>query len=103
MEILNKCTEVTFRLTGEDGVERVKGVDSFNYIGRILHRSEANWTAVLKNIQKARQVWGSLGKLLRWEDVDLIVLEKFYRTVVEEVLLFGAETWVMMTGMSQKL
>ena len=38
--IANKCTEATFSLTGEDGAENVEGVEVFNYLGRLLERSD---------------------------------------------------------------
>ena len=44
-----------------------------------------------------------LGKLLRQEGVDTIILAKFYWYVVQAVLLFGAETWVLLVAMLKKL
>ena len=90
--IANKCTEDTFGFTGEYGAESIEGVESFRYLGRLLHRSENDCLAVRGNIWKARQVWGCLGKLLRREGVEPFVSEKFYRAVVQAVFLFGEET-----------
>ena len=101
MEIANKCMNATFRLMEEDGADIIEGVDSFNYLGRILHKLDDNCSEVLRKILKERQVWGSLGKLLR--RADLFVSANFYRAVVQAVLLFGADTWVMTSAMSQKL
>ena len=78
-------------------------MDSFNYSGCVLHRSGEDWLAVLWNIRREIQVWGRLGKLLRREGADPIVSAKFYRAVVQAVLLFGAETWVLTAAMLQKL
>ena len=103
MAIVKKCTEATFILTVEDGLESVNRYDSFNYLGQLLYQLDDNFPAVLKNIRKARKVWGRLGKLLRCEGADIIVSEKFYRAVVQAVLLVGAETWFMTVAMSQKL
>ena len=36
MAIANKLTEKTVSLTGDDRVENIKGVDVFNYLGRLL-------------------------------------------------------------------
>ena len=36
-----------------------------------------------------------LGKLLRRKGADPILLEMFYFVVVQVVLLFGVETWVL--------
>ena len=65
MEISENCTGANFYLTGEDGAECVEGVNYLKYLGRILHRVDEDWLAVLRNIQRTRQVWGQLGRLLR--------------------------------------
>ena len=103
MAITAKCLEATFSLTGEDEAERIKGVGRFKYLGKMLDQSDDDWKSVLHNIRKARQVWGRLGKLLRREWAELTVPEKFYLTVVQAVLLFGAETWVLTEIMIQRL
>ena len=103
VEIVAKCTEATFSLTGDDGAECFVGVYSFKYLGRILHQEENDWLAVLRNIQRARQVWGWLGKLLRQEGADPILSAKFYRAVVQAVLLFGADTSVLSAAMLKNL
>ena len=63
---------------------------SFKYLEILLDRSDKDCPAVLHKISKARQVWGRLGKLLWREGADPTVSEKFYRAVVQAVLLFGA-------------
>ena len=62
MEIAEKCVGETFSLTGDDRVEFFEGVNSFNYLGRILQRTDGDWPEVIQSIGRARQVWGSLGK-----------------------------------------
>ena len=88
----------------QDGrAECFEGVDSFNYLGRVLHQTENDWPEVLRNIRRARQVWGRLGKLLRREGAELIISAKFYRAVVQAVLPFGEKTWVMLAVMLSKI
>ena len=41
--------------------------------------------------------------MLRRERADPIILAKFYHSVVQAVLLFGAETWVLTAAISYKL
>ena len=53
----------------------------------------------MRNIRRARQVWGRLGELLSRESDDPIILYKFYWAVVQVVLLFGAESWVLLAAM----
>ena len=78
-------------------------MDSFEYLGCVLHWLDEDFPEVVWNIGGARQVWGRLGKLLRREGADPIVSAKLYREVVQAVLLFGAETWVFTAEMLQKL
>ena len=93
--IVAKYLEAMFSLTGEKELEGIEGVDMFKYLQRLLERSDGDWTASLRNIRKARQMWGRIGKLLRMEGVEPTVSEKFYHVVVQTLLLFGAETWVL--------
>ena len=92
MEIAAKCKGATFSLIGDDGAEYFYGVDLFKYWGRVLHWADEEWPAVRRNIGRAIQFWGRLGKLLRREGAYPIVSAEFYRAVVQAVLLFGAET-----------
>ena len=41
--------------------------------------------------------------MLRQEGADPIISEKFYCAVVQAVLLFGSETWVLTAAILQKL
>ena len=70
-------------------------MDSFKYLGWVLHRLDEDWPEVRWKIWRARQVWGRLGKLLRRERAYPIILDKLYRVVVQAVLLFGSEIWVL--------
>ena len=103
MKIVVKRSEATFSLTREDETERIDGVGRLKKPGRLLDWSDDDWPEILHNISKARQVWGRLGKILWREGVEPTVLEKFYRALVQAVLMFGAETWVLTEIMSQSI
>ena len=76
----------------------------FKYLGRPLDLWEDDWPAVLRNIRKARQVWGHLGKMLQREGENPEVSTKFYRAVIKALLLlFGVETWVLPVPMARRL
>ena len=75
----------------------------FKYLGQLLYRLDGDWPEVLHNIRKARQVWGRRRKLLRREGVYSDVSKTFYHAVLQVVLLFGAETWVLLAPMAQRL
>ena len=75
----------------------------FKYLGRLLDWLDDNCQAVLQNTRKVRQVWGRLGKMLQREGVELDVSEKFDGSVIQVALLFGAEMWVLLETMVQRL
>ena len=49
--------------------------------------------------QRVWRVWGRLRNLLQREGADSKVVEIFYRTVVQAVLLFGSCFWFLLTAM----
>ena len=52
------CGEMEFILYGEEGDERVENVPNFRYLGRPLDQTDDDWTAVRRNIMRARSDWG---------------------------------------------
>ena len=68
-------------------------------MGRPLEQTDDDCPEVWKNIILARSVWGRLGVLVIWEGVDPKVAEMFYRSVIKAVILFGADTWVLLASM----
>ena len=55
------------------------------------------------NLGKARNSWGRLSCILIREGADPKVSEHYYKVVVQAVLLFGEETWVITPRMEQAL
>ena len=90
MAIADRCSEETFILTWEEETECNDGVEVFKYLRRLLERLDNDWSAVLQNIRKARQLWGSLEKMLQKEGGEPAILEKFYCAVIYAVFLFEA-------------
>ena len=75
----------------------VEGVATFRYLGRPLDQTDDDWPVVRRNIMHVRLVWGRLGTLLQQEGADPRVAAMFYRAVVQAILLYGSETWVLST------
>ena len=69
----------------------------------MLHWSDNNWPEVLQNNSKVRKVWGCLRKILWREGAKSAISAKFYCAVIQAVLLFGAETWLLLAPMAQRL
>ena len=53
------------------------------------------WPAVAGNLGKARKSWGRMQRILSREGANKRVSGNFFKAVVQQVLLFGAETWVV--------
>ena len=67
-------------------------VTSFKCLGRIMITSGDNWTTVVGNLRKARDIWALLLRTLGREGVNLRFSGIFFKAVVRAVLLFGLET-----------
>ena len=81
----------------------MQSVTEFRYLGRILTSTDDDWPAVARNLQKVRVTWGRLARILGREGADLKVSRNFYIAVTQQVLLFGAETWVLTRNMEAAL
>ena len=54
-----------------------------------------NWPVVVANIWKTRKKWDRISRILGREDADAKTLGIFYKVMVQTVLMFGSEMWVM--------
>jgi hypothetical protein len=70
-------------------------VEVFKYLGRLLAMDDNDVQAIRANLKKARKCWKMLSRFLRAENMDARVCGMFYKAVVQAVLLFGSETWVL--------
>ena len=73
----------------------MEAVLEFRYLRRLLTATDNDWPAVAGNIQKERVSWGRLARVLGREGADPKMSRSFYTAVTQQVLLFGAETWVL--------
>ena len=85
-----------FSLYGREGGALVEGMVQFKYLGLPLDKTDDYWPAVRQNVKRARRVWGRLGKMLQREGAEIKVSEILYRAVLQALLLFGSESWVML-------
>ena len=75
--------------------KQIQTVPSFKYLGRILTEGDDDWPAVAGNLAKSRKIWGRLQGILSREGATKRVSGNLFTAVVKQVLLFGAETWVV--------
>ena len=99
MEMAARCVEMEFSLEGGDEEERVDNVTTLQYMGRPLDQMDDNFPAVRRNIMRTRSVLGRLGTLLRREGSESRVAAMFYRALVQGILLYGLNMWVLLEAM----
>jgi len=82
----------------------IKTVSEFKYLGRMVTKEDSDWSAVNYNLKKAKNAWYQMTRILtkrgsknnKWRTT-------IYKSIVEAILLFGAETWVLSKAMETKL
>ena len=81
----------------------IENVTDFKYLGRILHYNDLDDAAVTQNLQKARKVWSHIHRILRADGCSPHVMAYFYKTIIQSVLLFGSESWVLSQRLRKRL
>jgi hypothetical protein len=74
--------------------EALDRVEVFIYLGRLLAQDDDDIQAIRNQMQKARGTWAHVGQVLRAENVPPRIAVKFYKAVVQAVLLYSSKTWV---------
>jgi len=85
------ATEVSFTIDGDE-IERVT---QFRYLGRILEENDDDAHASSRQLASARTKWNRIGQMLRSEGMKPRAMGYFYKAVVQAILLYGLETWVV--------
>jgi hypothetical protein len=93
------AAETVFTANGEP-IETVK---DFKYLGRILSDNDSDEACVERNLKRAKGKWGMVCRILSSEDASPKVTGTFYKTIVQSVLLYGSESWVLTKPMIRKL
>ena len=70
-------------------------VEVFRYLGHLLLQDDDNIQAVRSQLCKARGTWARVGQVLRKENSPPRVSTKFYKAIVQSVLLYGSKMWVL--------
>jgi hypothetical protein len=81
------CCQV---MVHRDALEKV---EVFKYLGRMKAQDKNNAQAVRHQLRKAWGTWARIGQVLRSKITTPRVAAKFYKAVVQAVLLYGSETW----------
>ena len=86
---------------GEEETEIVGGGgegshrNSFRYLVLVISAADEEWPAVVGNLSRERAVWRSMTRILIREVAAPRVSGFFFKSMVQVMLIFGAETWVV--------
>ena len=94
-----QANQVKFYVDGNE-IERVR---YFKYLGRVLTEDDNDSMCIDANLRKARNQWNSIAKILKREGANSKCMARFYLTVVQAVLLYGADTWSISNRDNNKL
>jgi hypothetical protein len=94
-----KADEVDFTVRGIP----LDSVRAFLYLGHKLLSSENDWLDAIKNLVKARQRWARISRVLTREGANPRVSAVFYKAVIQTLLLYGSEIWLLTPRMLSKL
>ena len=78
-------------------------VTLFKYLGRVLTAADDDWPVVVGNLWKTWESWDQLARILVREGASPRVSGMFFKAVVQAVILFGSEMWVMNPCMGRAL
>ena len=67
-------------------------VNSFKYLRRMISETNNDSPTVVRNLAQEKTVWRKILRVLRREGETPRVSGFFFKTMIQAVLLFGAET-----------
>ena len=94
------ATNVKFNINGEE----INTVKSFKYLGRILTDKDDDGEAIDQQLKKARMTRGRIGKIIKKKtNGSPKTMSVFYKVIIQSVLLYGSESWVISKHYHKKL
>jgi hypothetical protein len=98
-EAARTAREVTFTIYGQE----LRSVETFKYLGRPMSCTDNDAAAVFRNISLARKKWAMCRRILARDAATPQISGMFYKAIVQTVLLFSSETWVVTPTLLQQL
>ena len=78
-------------------------VIAFEYLVFVLTALENDWLEVMGNLCKAWKKWSRMSRILVKEGADVRMPGTSYKAVVQVVLIFRSEMWLLTPHMGQTL
>jgi hypothetical protein len=73
--------------------DALEKVEVFKYLSRMMAQDDNNAQAMWHQLHKAWGTWARVEQVLRSKNTTPCVAAKFYKAVVQAVLLYGSKTW----------
>jgi hypothetical protein len=74
----------------------IENVHEFKYLGRIVTDTDDDKPTIVNNLNKAAKAWGQIHRILAHEKKrNLKAVVSVYRAIIQAILLYGSETWVI--------
>ena len=70
-------------------------VEHFRYLGRVISHTNSDWPAIFRQLTRARQRWAMIARVVAKLQIPAKAAGMFYKAIVQAVLLYGSETWVV--------
>ena len=84
--------------------EPIQNVHKFKYLGRLVTDTDDDKEAVMHNLEKANNAWRHLRRIISHEKKrNLRAAVSIYRSIVESILLYGSETWILKGNLLHRL
>jgi hypothetical protein len=81
----------------------LENVKVYRYLGRLLLQDNNEIQAVQSQLRKARGRWAWVGQVFRKENAPPRTSAKFYKAIVQYILLYGSKTWVLSKAVMARL
>lgn len=104
-QIKMAANNVTFKVQNDI----INNVKQFKYLGRIIQNNDDDLPAIEAQIKKAKMMWGNIIKILKYKNgnknkkINPKTMSIFYKVIVQTILLYGSETWVVCETGRRKL
>ena len=83
--------------------EPLEPATTFPYLGRIVAYKNSNWADLYQNIRKTHQRWEVVEKVVTNTGSRVQVRGVIYKAVVNVVILYGSEIWLVAGAISKVL
>jgi hypothetical protein len=78
-------------------------VEVYQYLSCLLLQDDDNIQAVQSQLCNARRTWARVGQVFCKENAPPGTSAKFYKAIVQSILLYGSKTWVLSNAVMVRL